>query len=237
VAALVLLGTIAPGAEAAKSYRFKMSLTVRQLVGWNQHYRENEWCGQDYHREFEGLGSGDLRAKQTGGRITFKVKGGSLVSTEFRLPATRSALSDWNVYWAGVPENCPPGLPAAGPDAIDTSDCGPTEKGKLRGQMFVQRGRLSLLGGFDPAGEPDPIGCPDPSGVSVAATVAGPAARRDVDDLIRSKRVRSIELGASVKNKKLTAKELGAPGAGTDLRSAGGDYDAMWKVKLTRIPG
>jgi hypothetical protein len=73
--------------------------------------------------------------------------------------------------------------------------------------------------------------------VSVAASAAGPAKRRDVLDLIRSKRVRSIEPGASVTNKKLTSKELGAPGEGTDLRSAGGDYDALWKVKLMRIAG
>jgi hypothetical protein len=235
VAALAVLGAVAPSAEAAKTYRFKVSMTVHQVVGWNQHYRENEWCGQDYHREFKGLGSGDLSARLTGGRISFKAQGGRLVSTEFRVPATRGALSDWEVYWAGVPENCPPGLPPAGDQAIDTSDCGIPVKGRLRGQLFVQRGRLALFGAFDPAGEPDPIGCPDPSGISVAASAAGPATRRDVDDLIRSKRVRSIELGASVKNKKLTVKELGAPAEGTDLISAGGDYDARWKIKLTRI--
>ena len=235
--ALVALGGVAPAAEAAKSYRFKVNLNVRQIVGWNQHYRENEWCGQDYHREFEGKGAGDLRARLTGGRVTFRVRNGGAVSTELKAPATRGALSDWNVYWAGIPENCPPGLPESGPDAIDTSDCGPTVKGKLVSHLIVDRGRLALLAYFDPAGSPDPIGCPDPSGVSVAASAAGPAKRRDVLDLIRSKRVRSIELGASVKNKKLTPKELGAPGEGTDLRSAGGDYDALWKVKLTRISG
>ena len=234
IAALVVGATAAPAAEAAKSYRFKADITVRQLVGWNQHFRENAWCGDDYHREYQGIGSGELKARMRGGRVTFRERGRYLMSNELRVPATRGALNQWTVQWVGNPENCPPNLPAA-QEPDDGADCGPTRKGRLDAGLFVLRGRLSLLGSFDPAGANDPIPCPDPTAISGVAGRAGAAARRGVDDLIRNKRVRSIELGASVRNRKLKPKEVLVPGEGTDLISAGGDYDAMWKVKLTRI--
>ena len=61
-------------------------------------------------------------------------------------------------------------------------------------------GRLGLLTAFERAGNPSTPLCPDPTAVSVTGSKPTPA-RRDVDDLIRNRRVRSIELSASLKDK------------------------------------
>jgi len=96
-------------------------------------------------------------------------------------------------------------------------------------------GRLALLGAFDPAAPDSEVLCPDPTAVSVAGAKAGAAKRRGVGDLITNRRVRSIELGSEVAAEDLKPSELSLPGSGTDLLSGSGIYDAMWKVRLTRI--
>jgi hypothetical protein len=233
LAVLIAAAIVVPAAQAAKTYRFKADVTVRQLVGWNQHFRDQAWCGDDYHRDFQGRGSGEIKARVRGARITFRPRRGYLESTEVRVPATAGALSDWAVSWVGTPEDCPPDLPAAEPP--DTSGCGPNKRGRLDASLIVIGGRLGLLGAFDPAGADDPVPCPDPTALSGVVSPAGAARRRNVDDLIRNRRVRSIELGASVKNKALGPEDMSLAGGGLSMLSAGGDYDAMWSVKLTRV--
>jgi hypothetical protein len=231
VAALVAVGAVVPSAGAA-TYRFKLDITVHQVTGWNAHFREDASCGEDYHREWMGGGSGLLKGTLKGARITFRSRGGSLSSSPFKIPGSRTARNDWTVQWVGTPdETCRPDLPA--PEPPDTRDCG-TRKGKLESQLFVFGGRLALLTAFERAGNPSTPLCSDPTAVSVTGSKPTPR-RRDVDDLIRNKRVRSIELAASVADVKIPGNKLNLPTGGTDLLSGGGNFDARWKVKLTRI--
>jgi hypothetical protein len=234
LAALVALGAMAPGAEAAKTYRFKVNISVHQVTGWNAHFREDAWCGEDYHRDWMGGGSGTLRGSLNGGRVTFRSRGGLLSSNNFKIPGSRNATNDWTVQWLGTPDgSCAPDLPAA--EEPDQRDCG-KRKGTLASQLFVAGGRLALLTAFERAGKPTTPLCSDPTGVSVTGSKPRPA-RRHVDDLIRNKRVRSIELQASVADKSIPGAKLNLATGGTDLLSGGGNYDAMWKIKLTRIYG
>ena len=233
VAALAVLGAVVPSsAGAAKAYRCKINISVLQTTGWNAHFREDAQCGEDYHRDYMGGGAGTLQGRLSGGRVTFRMRGGVLQSTSFNIPGSRRASNDWTVQWVGTPdESCPPNLPAA--EEPDQRDC-VTRKGKLASELFVVGGRLALLTAFERAGSPDVPLCPDPTAVSVTGAKPTPR-RRDVDDLIRNKRVRSIELTASIVDKNISGKNLNLPTGGTTLLSGGGNYDAKWKVKLTRI--
>jgi hypothetical protein len=98
----------------------------------------------------------------------------------------------------------------------------------------VLGGRLGLLTAFERAGIPAAPLCPDPTAVSVTGSKPTPK-RRDVDDLIRNKRVHTIELTASLVDKNIAGKDLNLPLGSSTLLSGGGNYDAKWSVKLTRI--
>ena len=233
-AALVMVALLAPSAQAAKSYRFKVEMSVYQTTGWTAHFREDAQCGEDYHRDYQGGGSGTLKGRLTGGRITFRSRGGILSSNSFKVPGSRNATNDWTVQWVGAPdESCPPGLPAA--EEPDTSDC-ITRKGTLESQLMVVAGRLGLLTAFERAGNPSAPLCPDPTAVSVTGSSAKPA-RRDVGSLIKNRRVRSIELKASIVDRNIRGANLNLPLGSATLLSGGGNYDARWRVKLTRIYG
>jgi hypothetical protein len=233
-AALVAMAAVAPGAEAAKTYRFKLDVSVLQTTGWTAHFREQSQCGEDYHRDYDGAGAGTLKGRLRGGRIAFRERGGLLQSTPFKIRGSRHATNEWTVQWVGAPDGtCPPNLPAA--EAPDTSDCG-TRAGVLDSQLFVQGGRLALLTAFERAGNPSTPLCSDPTAVSVTGSKPRPK-RRGVDDLIRNRRVRSIELTASLTDESIAGKNLNLPTGGTTLLSGGGNYDARWTVKLTRITG
>jgi hypothetical protein len=241
---LVAMLASAASAPAAEVHRFKMDLTVRNSVDWHQSYRERAWCGQDYHREYEGTGHAGLSVRVTGKRIGFTVRrspviGTYLVSTAFRVPAIRTAQAQWAAFWAGTPgDDCPAGLPAADADAPDTSACGPARNGRLWAQLNVVRGRMWLSGSFGP---PDggSIVCDDPSWISVKAGTAGPSARRRLLRPIRAESVPIVRSGARVRDAALAAEDLDftPSGAGNELRSAGGRYSAAWKLTLTRIRG
>jgi len=231
LAVLVAAAAVVPSAEAAK-YRFKMSISVLQSTGWNAHFREEARCGEDYHRDYVATGAGTLKGSLKGARVTFRSMGGGLQSSAFKIPGSRHAANEWTVQWLGSPDgSCPPDLPAAQPP--DTSDC-ITRKGTLSSQLFVVGGRLGLLTAFERAGNPAAPLCPDPTAVSVTGSKPTPK-RRDVDDLIRNKRVRSIDLTASLVDKNIAGKNLLLPLGSSTLLSGGGNYDAKWHVKLTRI--
>jgi len=232
VGALAALVAVVPSAQAARSYSFKLNISVLQSTGWTAHFREDAQCGEDYHRDYQGGGAGTLRGSLKGARVTFRMRGGLLQSTGFNIPGSRRASNEWTVQWLGTPDgSCRPDLPPA--EAPDTADCG-LRKGKLGSQLFVAGGRLSLLTAFERAGHPSTPLCSDPTAVSVTGSKPAPR-RRDVDDLIKNKRVRSIELTASLKDKAIPAKSLNLPTGGTTLLSGGGNFDAQWHVKLTRI--
>jgi hypothetical protein len=232
VAALAAVAAVAPSAQAARSYKFKLNISVLQTTGWTAHFREDAWCGEDYHRDYQGGGGGTLRGSLRGGHVTFRMRQGLLQSTDFNIPGLRRASNEWTVQWLGARDGtCRPDLPPA--EAPDTSDCG-LRKGKLASQLFVAGGRLSLLTAFERAGHPSTPLCSDPTAVSVTGSKPTPR-RRDVDDLIKNKRVRSIELTASLKDRAIPASSLNLPTGGTSLLSGVGNFDAQWKVKLTRI--
>lgn len=238
--AFVGLSAAASGAQAAEVHRFKLDLTMEQSAEWHQSYRDREWCGQDYHRELTGTGSGVLSGTLSGGRVKFTVRrspviGTHAVSSVIRFPATRTALATWSGYWAGTPEGCPADLPSTSEGWFDTSDCGPTRGGRIFGQLNVVRGRMWLSGTYDPPGAD--ILCADPTDVSAEPGIAGPSASRKVIGLLRSKR-RTIRVGAAFAGKRLAAKDMAflPEGSGNELRDAGGEADARWKVTLTRIP-
>jgi len=231
LAVLVAAVAVVPSAEAAK-YRFKMNISVYQAAGWSAHFREEARCGEDYHRDYSATGAGTLRGSLRGGRVTFRSMGRGLQSSAFKIPGSRRASNEWTVQWVGAPdESCPPDLPPAQPP--DTSDCVP-RKGTLQSQLIVLGGRLGLVTAFERAGNPTAPLCPDPTAMSVTGSKPVPK-RRDVDDLIRNKRVRSIELTASVVDKNIAGKNLNLPLGSSTLLSGGGNYDAKWSVKLTRI--
>lgn len=233
LAVLISAAVIVPPAQAAKTYRFKLTVAVYQDVTWKQHFRDNAWCGQDYHQDYQGQGGGTLEGKLRGARVTFRVRQGILQSSAFRVPATREATNTWDVKWVGIPEeDCPPDLPPATPP--DTSQCGKEVAGKLDSQLMVIGGRLGLLAAFDPAGSPDPVPCSDPTGISVVGATVAPK-RRNVDDLIRNRRVRSIELAAQSELGKVGKSKMSAPSSGENFLSGEGIYDANLKIKLTRI--
>jgi hypothetical protein len=241
---LVAMLASAASAPAAEVHRFKMDLTVRNSVDWHQSYRESAWCGQDYRRQYEGTGHAGLSVRVTGRRIAFTVRrspviGPYLVSSEFRVPAIRTAPAPWTAFWAGTPgEDCPTDLPAADADAHDTSGCGPARKGRLLAQLNFVRGRMWLSGAFGPPGG-GAIVCADPSDISVRAGTAGPSARRRLLRLIRAESVPTIRSGARVRDRALAAKDLAflPSGAEPELRSPGGRYSAVWKLTLTRTRG
>jgi hypothetical protein len=232
-AALMAIGAAAP-AQAAPKPAFKADVTVQQDTDWSHTWRWplDDECGSDHvYYTYKGEGFGELSAKGNGKRVTFSGKS-VLESTEIRLRGFARSDASWQIQRMGTPSaDCKPS--EAKP--VDTSGCNPLVRkpGTARIFLLVVRGRLQVTGGFyrDDKGTP----CGDPSLYTGAIGYAGPASRRDVDDLIRSKRVRSIELTAK-KTTKFGLDDLREPGANTRLLAASGTGKASWRVKLTRLP-
>jgi hypothetical protein len=235
-AALVAALTITATAEA-KSYRFKVDLTVFQDTDWTEHVRHpypgDAYCGErDVHYVYKGEGGGQLKAKIRGGRVTFNGTKRFLQSSEIKVPGTvLSDSSPWSVEMVGVPDefcDVPP------PPTFPNGDgCHPLIRhpGTARSFLLVQKGRLILTGGFY---RRDKKSCSDPSGYTGVLGFGGRPARRDVNDLITNKRVRSIELSASDSDT-FTAKKLMSFGANSETVFGSGKGVARWNVKLTRL--
>jgi hypothetical protein len=236
VAAIVLTMLMGGVAEAAK-YRFKVDLTVFQDTDWAEHVRHphpgDAYCGErDVHYVYKSEGGGQLKAKIRDARVSFSGTKRFLQSSEIKAPGT--VLSDaapYSVEMVGVPdENCdvPPPPPFPNGDG-----CHPLIRhpGTARSFLLVQKGRLILTGGFY---RRDKHSCSDPSLYTGVLGLGGRPARRDVNDLITSKRVRSIELSAS-DTTVFTAKNLSDFGANSQTIFGSGKGVARWSVKLTRL--
>jgi hypothetical protein len=101
--------------------------------------------------------------------------------------------SDYTIAMQGVPDE---GCAVPAPPAFPVGDCNPLvrRRGTARSFFLVVGGRPTLTGGFY---RRDGGACADPSLYTGAVGFGGRPARRDVNDLIVNRRVRSIELAAS----------------------------------------
>jgi hypothetical protein len=235
IAGLMLL----PDVAGAKSYRFKVDLTVFQDTDWTEHVRHpapgDAYCGErDVHYVYKGEGGGQLKAKIRGGRVTFNGTKRFLQSSEIKVPGTvLSDSSPWSVEMVGFPdEGCEVPPPPAFTNGGD--GCNPLVRhpGTARSFLLALKGRLNLTGGFY---RRDKKSCSDPSGYTGVLGFGGRPARRDVNDLITNKRVRSIELSASDPSNVFTAKNLSSFGANSETVFGSGKGVARWSVKLTRL--
>lgn len=225
----------APAAEAA-SYKFKVNLSMVQTTDWAQKVRHphpgDGYCGtRDVHYVYSGEGDGQLRAKVRDARTTFSGNSAFMQSTEIKVPGTVvSNASEYSISREGDAENCdvppPPQFPAG-------DGCNPLVRhpGTARSFLLVQRGRLILTGGFY---RRDMNSCRDPSLYTGVVGYGGRPGRRDVDELIRRKRVRSIELEAEDRTV-FNAENLSSFGANSLVLEGSGEGVARWSVKLTRI--
>jgi hypothetical protein len=237
VAAATVL--VIPSAAQAASYKFKVTLSTVQTTDWAQTVRHpapgDGYCGErDVHWEYRGDGDGQLKAKIVGGRVTFKGTKKVLQSSEIKMPGTVvSDHSDYTITQVGTPD---PGcdLPSPPPPPHPTEACGALARrpGIARSHLLVFGGRLTLTGGFY---RRDKQACADPSLYTGLLGYGGRPKRRDVNDLIVNRRVRSIELSSS-DTTKFTAKNLSDFGANSKSLEGSGEGKASWHVKLTRIP-
>jgi hypothetical protein len=141
-----------------------------------------------------------------------------------------SNASEYTVAMEGVPDQ---GCEVPPPPPFSVGECNPLIRrpGTARSFFLVLGGRLTLTGGFY---RRDGKACADPSLYTGAIGFGGRPARRDVNDLIVSKRVRSIELTASDRTV-FTAKNLSDFGANSKILEGSGKGRARWTVKLTRL--
>ena len=236
--AAIFLTMLMGGAAQAASYRFKVDLTVFQDTDWQEQVRHpapgDAYCGdRDVHYVYASDGGGQLKAKIRGGRVTFKGTRRFLQSSELKVPGTvLTDSSPWTVAMEGVPDE---GCEVPPPPAFTNGGegCHPLIRhpGTARSFLLVLKGRLSLTGGFY---RRDKKACSDPSGYTGVLGFGGRPGRRDVNDLITNKRVRSIELSASDSDT-FTAKKLSSFGANSETIFGAGKGSARWHVKLTRL--
>ena len=230
---------LVPDVASAKSYRFKVDLTVFQDTDWTRHEVRHPapgdgYCGdRDVHYVYKSSGGGQLKAKIRGGRVTFRGTRRFLQSSEIKVPGTVLTDADpYTVEMVGFPdEGCE--VPPPPPFTNGGEGCNPLVRrpGTARSFLLVLKGRLNLTGGFY---RRDGKACSDPSGYTGVLGFGGRPARKDVNDLIVNKRVRSIELSASDSDT-FTAKKLSSFGANSETLVGEGKGKARWNVKLTRI--
>jgi hypothetical protein len=227
-----------PSAANAASYRFKVNLSAVQTTDWAQTVRHpapgDGYCGdRDVHYVYRGDGDGQLKAKVTGARVTFRGTRRVLQSTEIKVPGTvLSNSSDYTVSRVGIPdEGCD--VPPPPPSPRTGDGCAPLVRkpGTARSFLLVIRGRLNLTGGFY---RRDKKACADPSLYTGVLGFGGKPKRSDVNKLIVNKRVRSIELSSSDRTV-FGVKNLSDFGANSKGLEGSGTGSARWHVKLTRI--
>jgi hypothetical protein len=229
---------LAPSAAQAASYRFKVNLSVVQTTDWEETVRHprpgDGYCGdRDVHWEYHADGDGQLKAKIVGARVTFTGSRRVLQSGEIKVPGTVvSNNSGYTITQVGTPDQgCEVPSPPAPP--ADAESCNPLVRkpGTARSFLLVIRGRLNLTGGFY---RRDKKACGDPSLYTGVLGFGGRPKRNGVNDLIVSKRVRSIDLTAS-DTTIFGAKNLSDFGANSQTLEGSGKGSASWHVKLTRI--
>jgi hypothetical protein len=233
IASLMLV----PDVAGAKTYRFKVDLSMVQTTDWAETVRHpapgDGYCGdRDVHYVYKGAGDGQLKAKIRGARVTFKGNGRFLQSSQIKVPGTVvSNAEPYSVAMEGVPDE---GCEVPPPPPFTVGECNPLIRrpGTARSFLLALRGRLTLTGGFY---RRDKKACADPSLFTGLLGFGGRPARKDVNELIMKKRVRSIELTASDRTK-FTAKNLSDFGANSKTLEGSGLGTARWTVKLTRLP-
>src|SRR4051812_4730679 len=92
--------TAAAPATAAKSWKYRVDVTVKQKTDWNMAVRwpRDGFCGSaDVHYVYRGNGDGDLTTKVRHKRTTFRRVDGLLESTEITMPGTVFSDAEWSV--------------------------------------------------------------------------------------------------------------------------------------------
>ena len=231
---------LVPDVASAKTYRFKVDLTIFQDTDWTAHHVRlpppgEGYCNErDVHYVYKSSGLGQLKAKITGARVAFTGTRRYLQSSEIKVPGTVLSDADpYTVEMVGFPDEGCDVPPPPDPSAFTGGGCHPLirHRGTARSFLLALKGRLNLTGGFY---RRDKQACSDPSLYTGVLGYGGRPSRRDVNDLIANKRVRSIELSASHTDT-FTAKNLSSFGAATETIFGSGKGKARWNVKLTRI--
>lgn len=238
--AMLLTALMAAGGASiadARSYKFKLDISIKQSVSWQSGWKSHEICGT-YRHVYKGDGSGGFTV--TGKRIpvTFKSMRGGLSTTDFAIPNHNVRRnSSYTISGEGDPgHGCMADL---SPTPIDTSKCG-AYKYKSRDKRFallVIGGRLAPFGSIDDRMDAK---CPDETSWSVVTKGGASKQRKDVDKLIKNPRVRSIELSAGraasgdPDDPDLTAKDFFLLGD-QDTVTGFGFASYKWSVKLTRV--
>ena len=234
-----MLAVMAPGPAQGASYKFKMDLSVLQeTTDWEHEVRwpRDGFCGnRDVHYVYKGGGDGQLKLKVRGAKVTFTGNKTSLATKLFKVPGSVVTNHDgYTISRVGEPGDQCSDLrdPPSGFDALGS--CSPLARrpGTAQASLYALRGRLTLFGAFQ---RKDKKTCADASLYSGLIAKAGQPKRKDVNTLLMNKRVRSIELSASLKTDPFGLKDLSDFGANTILQKASGKGNANWRVKLTRI--
>lgn len=242
--ALLVLGVTPASAGAAKRWKFKADVFIQQTVEWQSGWKSPYICGRGFRYTYKGSGEGGFVVKQNGIPVTFRARRGYMETGDFAI-RNQSMLrrSSYVTGSEGDPKGCPPGTDLR-PTPPDTSKCG-SYRYKTRDKAFsllVIGGRLGPLGSID---DPTDAKCPDETSWSVVTKGAASKQRRDVDDLIRRKSVRSIRLSSDdgwfnprtergFLSQDLTAEDVFLPGD-QDTVTASGTAGYRWKVRLRRV--
>ena len=237
-AALTALA-FAPAAGAAKSYKFKLDISIKQSVSWVSGWKSQVLCGPSFRHVAKGEGSGGFTVTGKKLPVTFVTKRGYMTTRDFAIPNHSTRRNPvYTQSTEGDPgDNCSPDY--ATPPPIDTSTCG-TKKYTSRSKrwaLLVVGGRLAPFGSID---DRYGVKCPDETSWSVVSQGKASRQRKDVDRLLKSPTVRSIELSASkaasgdVTEPDITVNEMGLPGD-EDTRTGAGFGSYKWSVKLTRV--
>jgi len=218
-----------PAAAHAKAYEFEVKMKVVQESVWDLDFAFPRDCDEG-RWIYSGNGYGYLEANVKGGRVTFR---GNDLEQPKALKVPGYAINDGE--WTGpTPEGNPDECGVQGPVPMNTSDCNPLieRPGELRAFLPIIRGKLFMVGGF--YRDQTTFNCPDPTYYTgVVSTKSNQ--RRDVDDLIRDKRVRSIELSGS-RDEIFHVGDFEDPaGANTVALSGSGEGEHRWSIKLVRV--
>jgi len=238
---LTLIAALAAAAApaGAATPRFKADVYIHQSSEWAQSWTTPEICGEGYRHFFRGDGRGAVTYKAKGVPVTFKKSRGIWQTNEFGLSGKLGRSAGYEVGEQGNPEGCLPDY-VHRPQDVDTSACGgkTVARSSKSFWLMIARGRIAPAGAFTGkvGGDPYDNACPDPSFKTAIVESTPSPQRKDVDKLIQSQRVRSIELnsGKSYFGGPLSAGELGFPG-GVD-HAGEGEYEGRWTIKLTRLP-
>ena len=236
---MIFVALAAAPAAGAKSYKFKLDISIKQSVSWVSGWKSQVLCGPSFRHVTKGEGSGGFTVTGKSIPVTFTAKRGYATTKDFAIPnhSTQRNPKYTDSVEGDPGDHCSPDYLT--PTPVDTSTCG-TKKYKSKDKrwaLLVVGGRLAPFGSID---DRYGVKCPDETSWSVVSQGKPSKQRKDVDKLIKSPTVRSIQLSASknasadLSEPDITVKQMGLPGA-ENTRTGAGFASYKWSVKLTRV--